>query len=123
MLRRFRRWPLLGLLMGAFLAVLTTGALAAGNWGPDAPTINPGTRFPMLDEEAEEELLQQDLEFVDGRTAGDVPLDVRRAGELRAAGLRHGRGLDRTKPSSAPATFGGAWSQIGPAPIGELTRS
>jgi hypothetical protein len=118
-----RRWPLLALLIGAFVAVLTTGALAAVTWPADAPTLKPGARFPMLDEEAEQELLEQDLEFVRGRTAGDIPLDIRRAGQLRAAALRHGRGLDRTRPPAGPATFGGAWSQIGPAPIGEITRS
>src|SRR4051794_25183492 len=123
MVRRYARWPLLGLLIAAFVAVLATGAVAAVNWGPDAPTLNPGARFPVLDEKAEQELLRQDLEFVSGRTAGDIPLDVRRAGELRSAGLRHGRALDHTRPPVGPTTFSGAWSQIGPAPIGEITRS
>jgi uncharacterized repeat protein (TIGR01451 family) len=123
MLQGFRRWPLLGLLIGVFVAALTTGAVAAIDWGPDAPALHAGARFPMLDEEAEQELLRQDLEFVAGRTAGDVPLDVRRAGELRSVALRHGRGLDKTRPAAGPTTFGGAWGQIGPAPIGEIARS
>jgi uncharacterized repeat protein (TIGR01451 family) len=119
----FRRWPLVGLLMCALVAASAGGALAATNWGPDAPVLKPGARFPMLDEEAEQELLRRDLEFVAGRTAGDVPLDIRRAGELRGVALRHGRGLDRTRPAAGPATFNGSWTQIGPAPIGEITRS
>jgi uncharacterized repeat protein (TIGR01451 family) len=123
MRKRVLRWPLAGALVAVFLMVLGGGAVAATNWGPDAPELKPGTRFPVLNEEAEQELIRRDLEFVAGRTAGDTPIDIRQAGALRAAAVRHGRNLDRTRPASGPATFNGAWSQIGPAPIGEITRS
>src|SRR5690349_6016866 len=121
MRKKFLRWPVVGALAAALFAVALTGvAVAATTWPADTPDLTPGTRFPVLPEETEQELLRQDLEFVSGRTAGDTPIDVRQAGALRAHAVRDARKLDKTKPPTGPPTFAGPWTQIGPTPIGEI---
>jgi uncharacterized repeat protein (TIGR01451 family) len=120
---RLRRPALLGVLTLALLAMLGGAAYAAFDWGADAPTLQPGTRYPALDEETEKQLLEQDRAFVAGRTAGDDPLDVAHAGQLRAKAAHDAKTVGKTAPPSGPTTFGGAWSAIGPNPVGQYQRS
>ncbi|HEX4689587.1 MAG TPA: hypothetical protein VH276_02790 [Solirubrobacteraceae bacterium] len=120
---RLRRPALLGMLTVALLAMLGGAAFAAFDWGPDAPALHPGTRYPALDEESEKQLLAQDREFVAGRTAGDNPLDVGHAGQLRAKAAHDAKGVGTTAPPAGPATFNGAWAGVGPAPVGQIQRS
>ena len=92
--------------------------LGAGRAGVQAGHALPGARRG-----AEEQLLEQDRAFVAGRTAGDNPLDVAHAGQLRAKAAHDAKSVGKTAPPSGPATFNGAWAGVGPAPIGQIQRS
>ena len=120
---RLRRPALLGVLTLALVALLGGAAYAAFDWGPDAPVFKPGTHYPALDEKSEEQLIEQDRAFVAGRTAGDNPLDVAHAGQLRAKAAHDAKSVGKTAPPSGPATFNGAWAGVGPAPVGQIQRS
>src|SRR5258707_14592868 len=110
--------------MALVLAVLAGGALAVASLGPDDPTYVPGTPFPKLDEAQEQQLLERDKEFVADRTAGDNPLDIAYAGQLRAKSAKAAKDLSKSPPPpTVPETFTGAWSSVGQRPIGEITRS
>ncbi len=76
-----------------------------------------------LDEKSEEALIEQDRAFVAGRTAGDDPLDVQHAGQLRAKAAHAAKQVGKTAPASGPTTFAGAWSSAGPRPTGQYQRS
>ena len=108
---------------GVFAFVLVGPALGAFNWPGDTPRLRPGAHPPNLDEEAEERLLELDKEFIANRTAGDQRLEVQHAGSLRSRAARERHGMGHTKPPSGPATFNGAWTALGPSPMGEVTRS
>ncbi|MEA2305879.1 MAG: hypothetical protein QOH43_3159, partial [Solirubrobacteraceae bacterium] len=119
-----KRWAYVGALMVLVLAVLTGGGLAVASLGPDDPTYVPGTPFPKLDEVQEQQLLERDQEFVADRTAGDNPLDIAHAGQLRAKSAKAAKGLAKSPPpATGPSTFTGGWSSVGQRPIGEITRS
>src|SRR3954471_16456860 len=82
-----RRWLTLGGLIALLMARAAGAAFAATGAAPSGrqPKLLPGTQYPALDEESEQELLERDRDFVAGRTAGDNPLDVAHAAQLRAA--------------------------------------
>jgi uncharacterized repeat protein (TIGR01451 family) len=120
---RLRRPALLGVLTLALLALLGGAAFAAFDWPPGTPVLQPGTHYPALDEDAEKALIEQDRAFVAGRTAGDNPLDVAHAGQLRAKAAHDAKTLGKTAPASGPATFSGAWAAMGPQPTGQYQRS
>src|SRR4051794_23338432 len=120
---RLRRSVLLSVLTLSLVALLGGAAYAAFDWGPDAPVLKPGAHNPAIDEEAEHELIEQDRAFVAGRTAGDNPLDVAHAGQLRAKAAHDAKNVGKTAPPSGPATFAGAWAGVGPAPVGQIQRS
>ena len=121
---RLRLYALVGAAMFALVAVLAAGGAPAGAAiRGDVPQLRPGTEYPEIDEESEEHLFEQDRDFVAGRTAGDDPLDVAHAGQLRAKAAHAAKKLGKTAPPAGPATFSGAWSPTGPKPIGEYTRS
>jgi uncharacterized repeat protein (TIGR01451 family) len=102
--------------------LVVTGAYAAG--GDDTPIFRPGTEVPELNEEDEQELLARDLEFIQNRLAGDRPLTISEAGALRSAAAHAAQVIRKNGPaSSGPQTFTGAWEQIGPNPIVQVTRS
>src|SRR4051794_32586549 len=119
-----KRRTYVGALIALVVSVLAGGGLAAASLGPNDPTYVPGTPFPKLDESQEQQLLERDKEFVADRTAGDDPLSVDNAGQLRARSAKAAKGLAKTPPSpTGPSTFTGAWSSVGQRPIGEITRS
>src|SRR5919206_3543762 len=117
------RWLLLGALTTLLLALLAGGALGVTGSGSSSPKLLPGTTYPVLDEEAEGELFEQDQAFVAGRTAGDDPLDIAHAGQLRAKAAHDAKQLGKGAPPSGPATFSGAWAPTGPSPTGQFQRS
>src|SRR5919206_565235 len=117
------RWLLLGALTTLLLALLAGGALGVTGSGSSSPKLLPGTTYPVLDEEAEGELFEQDQAFVAGRTAGDDPLDIAHAGQLRAKAAHDAKQLGKGAPPSGPATFSGAWAPTGPSPTGQYQRS
>src|SRR6185503_16379854 len=116
----------LAALVGSILLLpnllVVTGVYAAG--GDDTPTLQPGTRPPVVSEEDEQELLTRDLEFIQNRLAGDRPLTVSEAGQMRSAAAHAAQVIRQEGPATpGPATFAGAWSQIGPNPIGQDTQA
>lgn len=112
-------------LLSAFtlICALILVPAGVGSGSDDTPTLRPGSSFPVVDEEMEHELLERDLAFILPRTAGDDPLDVQHAAQLRAKAAHDAKKFGKTAPVSGPTTFAGAWTQLGPAPIGEVTRS
>jgi uncharacterized repeat protein (TIGR01451 family) len=90
----------------------------------DTPILRPGAHFPTLDEEAEEELLAEDFAFISRRLAGDRPLTLEEAGAYRTAAVRQAQLLRKMGVvASGPTTFDGSWTNVGPSPIWEITRS
>lgn len=88
----------------------------------DMPTVNPNLHPLILDEEAEQELLELDKRDTDNRLAGDVRLRPDQAASFRAAAALIAKAHHRHKAPSGPTTFGGAWTAIGPDPIFQLSR-
>ena len=124
--RGMRRWLILGVLTALLGGLLTGGALAVTGGtgsGGKQPKLLPGTQYPAIDEESEEALFEQDRAFVAGRTAGDNPLDIAHAGQLRAKAAQDAKSLAKTKPATGPSTFAGAWSPTGPQPTYQIQRS
>ena len=76
---------MLGIFAAAFVA--TTAFAVAGSTftDSDAPTYNGGKPLAQ-DEEAEEELLQLDLAYTSGKTAGSSPITLSQAGASRQGG-------------------------------------
>jgi uncharacterized repeat protein (TIGR01451 family) len=73
------------------------------------------------DEEAEEELLKLDFEFISKRLAGDHQLTLQQAGALRAAAAHQAQVIrQQTVSPAGQSTFSGAWSALGPNPIQQL---
>jgi len=114
-------------------AIIAAGVIGAGSFalaggGPvggdgDTPTLAGGAQPLELDEDAEEHLLQLDLAFTSRRTAGDTPLSISQAGELRGEAAKAAKKLRKEHIPSGPTTFGGVWKQIGPNPIVQVTRA
>lgn len=102
--------------------LMSSVIMASAAGGDDTPTLPPGTRLPV--EEEESFLLQRDAAFMLERTAGDIPLDNQQAGALRAAAARTAARLRKDGvPAAGPSTFSGTWTQLGPNPIVQVTRS
>ena len=129
MLNGLLRWLRSIALVSVFAAVIAGAAFAVAGAGPiggdgDTPTLAADATPLTQDQEGEDELLQRDLAFTSERTAGDIPLDNQQAGALRAEAARAAARLRKEgTPAPGPATFGGAWTQIGPNPIVQVTRS
>ena len=89
---------------------------------PDVnPYLQPG-RAPLDSGDDEDELAaKRDDAFIGRRTAGDVRLSVDQAGKDRAAAHAAAKEMKKGTPTSPP-TYTGAWSQIGPNPIVQVTR-
>ena len=99
------------------------GGSAIAFSGDDTPTLRPGAMPKEGDEAAEARLRELDIASTDNRTAGDNPLDVSHAGELRRLAARAARKLARHAPGDGPHTFAGEWSSLGPNPIVTTARS
>ena len=85
------------------------------------PYLQPG-RDPLDEgDDQDEELLKADDAVITSRTAGDVRLSIEQAGADRAAAHDAGKHLVKAKPISPP-TFTGAWSEISPNPIVQISR-
>jgi uncharacterized repeat protein (TIGR01451 family) len=110
-----------GVLVGALAAVLVGGAIALG--GDDTPSYTPGTAPPKLSDTGEEALLQYDLEITGRRTAGDNPIDIVKAGQLRAKAANAAKELQKQGIPSGATTFKAGWTALGPNPIVQVQRS
>lgn len=116
-------WRWLGVLTLAAALIAPSWGVASANGGDDTPILRAGAR-PPADQEDEELLLQRDAAFISERTAGDIPLDNQQAGALRAAAARAAARLRKEGvPAAGPTTFSGAWGNLGPNPIVQITRS
>ena len=117
-----RGWVALTMFAAVFAATSALAVAGSTALDADAPTYNGGKPLQQ-DEEAEEELLQLDLAFTSSRTAGDTPITLGQAGELRGKAAKAAKKLRKEQIPSGPTTFGGAWTQIGPNPIVQGLRS
>jgi uncharacterized repeat protein (TIGR01451 family) len=111
----------------ALVALFSLTAFAAAAAMRSAPVIPPGgVKFPILDEESEHELLEQDFAFESRRTAGDTPLSIAEAGQLRGAAARSAAQARKAARKAGPSdgsTFTDNWAPIGPTPIAEVPRT
>jgi photosystem II stability/assembly factor-like uncharacterized protein len=90
----------------------------------DVPGIVPSSGPLRLDEEQEERLEQLDFAILSRKLAGNRPLTLSQAGMLRSAAARQASVIRKQgAPAAGPTTFQNAWNAVGPAPIGEITRS
>jgi uncharacterized repeat protein (TIGR01451 family) len=102
--------------------LVVTGVSAAG--GDDTPLMSAGARPLAFNEEDEQRLLEQDFSFISNRLAGDRPLTLAQAGQLRSAAAHQAQVIRKDGiPTAGPSTFTGAWAQIGPNPIVQGLRS
>jgi uncharacterized repeat protein (TIGR01451 family) len=99
-------------------------AATAAPGGDDTPTLRAGAHPLTTSEEDEERLLALDTEFIDKRLAGDRPLTISEAGQLRSAAAHEAQVIRKQGvPASGPSTFVGPWTALGPNPIVQVTRS
>jgi uncharacterized repeat protein (TIGR01451 family) len=114
-------------LLAALLLLPPTLVLAGGggsSTGDDTPTLRPGAQPLQVNEEDEERLLEQDLSFISNRLAGDRPLTLSQAGQLRSAAAHQAQLIRKEGlPTAGPTTFTGAWAALGPNPIVQGLRS
>src|SRR5258706_2738668 len=102
--------------------LVISGFAAAGC--DDSPVLRPGAQPLVTSEEDEARLLALDTEFIDKRLAGDRPLTISEAGQLRSAAAHQAQQIRKNGiPPSGPSTFAGPWSLVGPNPIVQVTRS
>jgi len=87
----------------------------------DAPVMIPGSE-PLGEDEGGDDILIND-DYVLSREAGDQPLTVEQAGQLRSAGADKARKIRQQPIPSATVTFKSAWAGIGPSPIIQSQRS
>jgi uncharacterized repeat protein (TIGR01451 family) len=103
--------------------LLVVGGFASAGGG-DTPVLRPGAHRLETNEEDEQRLLALDTEFIDKRLAGDRPLTISEAGQLRSAAAHQAQVIRKDgAPTSGPATFAGSWTGLGPNPIVQVTRS
>ena len=90
----------------------------------DTPVLLPGTKpLEQEDQESTEFLLKRDDAFITRRTAGSSPISIADAAkDLRVAQRAAQQLRKATLPPAAPPTFTGAWANIGPNPIVQITR-
>jgi uncharacterized repeat protein (TIGR01451 family) len=126
MLKLVLRWlSIVGVLAGgvAIAATFAVGGAGPGSKDGDTPAVMGGAQ-PLSLVENEEYRNLSDLAFISRRTAGEIPLDLQQAGALRAEAARAAARLRKEgTPTPGPATFTGAWTQIGPNPIVQPVRT
>ena len=87
----------------------------------DAPVLIPGSEPSGEDEGGDDVLINND--YVLSREAGDEPLTVEQAGQLRSAGADQTTRIRQQPIPSGTVTFKSAWAGIGPSPIIQIQRS
>jgi uncharacterized repeat protein (TIGR01451 family) len=113
-------------LLAAFLLLPPTLVTAGGGGSTpdDTPIVNPGAQPLEFNEEDEERLLESDLSFISNRLAGDRPLTLAQAGQLRSAAAHQAQLIRKEGvPTAGPTSFTGAWAPLGPNPIVQGLRS
>jgi hypothetical protein len=89
--------------------VVTAATMAVGGAGPvssdgDTPTLAGGQQpLPLV--ESDEQRLESDYAFTSKRLAGDTPISLDQAGELRGKAAEHAKKLRKEKIPSGPTTF------------------
>jgi uncharacterized repeat protein (TIGR01451 family) len=126
MLKGLWRWLIAAAIISA--GVIGAGSFAIAGGGSvggdgDTPSLAGGAQPLEQNSESEDQLLQLDLAFTSRRTAGNTPLDVAQAGELRGQAANAAKKLRKEHIPSGPNTFNAAWRQIGPNPIVQVTRT
>ncbi|HEY3086250.1 MAG TPA: hypothetical protein VGK28_12430, partial [Candidatus Dormibacteraeota bacterium] len=112
------------LVLAMFAASAIPGAgrgIVPGPAGDDWPILRAGvhSNAPEEVEEEDELLLERDADFIGDRTAGDNPLSVAQAGQLRSNAANAKKGIE-SSPSGT--SFAGAWSAIGPNPTQQISN-
>src|SRR5215471_18143645 len=103
------RWMLFAL---ATLSLFVFGGTAVALTGDDTPVLKAGTTAKEGDENAEARFRQLDA-ATSNLLAGDNPLDIGQAADLRVRGQGVGKKLGKAKGSD-PETFSGNWTSLGP---------
>ena len=129
----FRRALAAAVVIGAAAVMVASTAIggSSARQNGDDPSTIPVTARPLTHGETAEEgsrvLLERDAYFTSLRTAGDIQLDVVKAGQLHANAARGTIVAKRNRPravtKNGPVTFNGAWTEVGPNPISQFTRS
>ena len=110
--------------VGATSAQKPTSTTVLASGPDDTPTLAPHAQPLTQDDEGEARLLALDTEFISKRLAGDRPLTLSLAGQLRSAAAQQAQLMRKQgSPPAGPATFTGAWTGIGPNPIVQGLRS
>ena len=107
------RWLLLALAMLSCLFVF--GGTAVALTGDDTPTLGMVMPKDTGDEECEDQLRELDFERTAAMLAGDNPIDIGQAGQLRVRAQGAGRKLGLATGSD-PSTFAGPWKSPRPEP-------
>ncbi|MEP6469343.1 MAG: hypothetical protein ABJC24_06185 [Chloroflexota bacterium] len=129
--RRATLWRLVAVATALLIIPQSIGAGILGVPEPppfneaDAPKPVSFSERLRLDEEQEERLHALDFAIISKKLAGDRPLTLDQAGAMRSAAAHQANVIRKQGvPASGPSTFQGAWSpNLGPNPIGEITRS
>jgi photosystem II stability/assembly factor-like uncharacterized protein len=124
--RRTTSWRVIGLVTALLLIPQSIWAATPPefHFPADTPQVQPGTVFPKLDEEQEERLEELDFAILSRKLAGDRPLSIDDASKFRSQAAHQANVIRKEGiPPAGPDTFQDAWSNIGPAPIGEIARS
>ena len=87
----------------------------------DAPVMIPGSEPLGEDEGGDDELINGD--YVLSREAGDNPLEVGQAAQLRTAAAKQSVKIPQGPNPSTVQTFTAPWAGIGPSPIIQSQRS
>src|ERR1044072_7785562 len=97
------------LVLAALSSLLVFGGTAVALTGDDTPTLYPGLKSPLegADDESEAELIALDRATTSSMLAGDNPLDIGQAAQLRVVGQGVGKKLGLAKGSD-PSTFSGS---------------
>jgi uncharacterized repeat protein (TIGR01451 family) len=88
----------------------------------DAPVLIPGAQPQNEEEDGGDQVLIND-DYILSRTAGDQPLTIEQAGQLRSTGADKAAKIKSGPRPSATQTFNSAWAAIGPSPIIQIQRS
>src|ERR1051325_8756595 len=87
----------------------------------DAPVMIPGSEPLGEDEGGDDELINAD--YILSREAGDNPLEVGQAAQLRTAAAKQSVKIPQGPNPSTVQTFTAPWAGIGPSPIIQSQRS